>query len=96
MSCPDCFTGTIHQGETLGKEIKLHDLDVYVTSPDVEDATGIIVMIPDAFGFKMPNNRLWGDQVAQKWGWTVFLPDCMNAEHSQMVFWYYFSSLSLN
>lgn len=78
MSCPDCFSGTIHEGDPVGKEIKLHGLDTYATGPEWAEAEGIVVIIPDIFGWKMNNTRLWADRVAQKGKFRVFLPEFMN------------------
>lgn len=33
MSCPDCFSGAVHEGKPTGTVTKLHGLDVYVAEP---------------------------------------------------------------
>jgi dienelactone hydrolase len=78
MSCPDCLSGRLHDGHAQGEETKLHGLDVYVTGPPVKKAKGIIVVITDAFGWKLPNSRFWADEVAKKGEWNVLVPDFMN------------------
>jgi dienelactone hydrolase len=82
MSCPDCFSGHVHSGEPQGEVTKLHGLDVYVASP-APDATirGIIIIIPDAFGWEFVNNRILADHYAQKGRYKVYLPDFMNGEN---------------
>lgn len=78
MSCPDCFKGTIHEGNPRGRVIKLHGLDTYVTEPsDGRVAKGIVVIIPDAFGWEFINIRLLADHYADKGNFTVYLPDFM-------------------
>ncbi|PWY86052.1 dienelactone hydrolase family protein [Aspergillus heteromorphus CBS 117.55] len=76
MSCPDCFSGNVHAGSPRGEVIKLHGLDAYVTEPEGE-AKGIIVIIPDAFGWEFVNNRILADHYAAKGGYRVYLPDFM-------------------
>jgi hypothetical protein len=80
MACPDCFSGTVHEGHIKGDETKLHGLDVYVTGPSFKEARGIVVIIPDAFGWKFPNTRIWADEVARKGEWRLLLPEFMNGE----------------
>lgn len=83
MSCPDCFTGTIHLGTPTGTTTTLHGLPVYVAKPP-EGVTpkGIVTMIPDAFGWEFVNNRLLCDNYAQKGGFLVYLPDFMAGQSS--------------
>ncbi|EAL89907.2 hypothetical protein KXW98_001319 [Aspergillus fumigatus] len=83
MSCPECFSGHVHSGEPQGEVTKLHGLDVYVASPAPEPTgnsaiRGIIIIIPDAFGWEFVNNRILADHYAQKGGYRVYLPDFMN------------------
>jgi dienelactone hydrolase len=80
MSCPDCFSGHVHEGDVSGEELQLHGLHVYATGPQFQDAKGIIVIIPDAFGWKFINSRLWADEVAKRGSWRVLLPDFMHGE----------------
>ncbi|KAL2674044.1 hypothetical protein Neosp_012490 [[Neocosmospora] mangrovei] len=78
MSCPDCFKGSVHDGEPRGKIIKLHDLDTYVVEPaEGKEVKGILVVIPDAFGWKFVNCRLLADNYADKSNYKVYLPDVM-------------------
>ncbi|KAJ9138439.1 Alpha/beta-hydrolase [Pleurostoma richardsiae] len=78
MACPDCFKGSIHEGTPKGKIIKLHDLDTYVSEPPEGRAVkGIIVIVPDAFGWVFVNNKLLADHYAEKGHYRVYLPDFM-------------------
>lgn len=39
---------------------------------------GVIVIIPDVFGWVLPNVRLLADGFARKTGLTVYVPDFMS------------------
>ncbi|RYP18764.1 hypothetical protein DL767_009764 [Monosporascus sp. MG133] len=78
MSCAACFTGTVHQTETKGKVSKLHNRDTYVSGPELIASKGVVVVISDAFGWELPNTRIWADRLAEKGGWTVLVPDFMD------------------
>lgn len=79
MSCPACFTGTIHSGTPKGKVTKIHGLDCYISAPAPETPpTGIVIIIPDAFGWEFVNNRLLADNYAEKGGFLVYLPEFMD------------------
>lgn len=41
---------------------------------------GVIVIIPDVFGWVLPNVRLLADGFARKTGLTVYVPDFMSGE----------------
>jgi dienelactone hydrolase len=40
----------------------------------------LIIYIPDAFGWKLPNNRVLADKYA-KAGFTVYIPEFMDGRH---------------
>ncbi|CAK7242769.1 MAG: hypothetical protein STHCBS139747_004270 [Sporothrix thermara] len=78
MSCPDCFTGSVKDGEPRGKVITLHGLQAYATEPvDGRMPKGIIVIIPDVFGWEFVNNRLLADHYADRGDYKVYLPEFM-------------------
>ncbi|RKU48571.1 hypothetical protein DL546_008198 [Coniochaeta pulveracea] len=78
MSCPDCFKGSTHEGQPRGKVIELHGLQTYVSEPSNDKSVrGIIVIIPDAFGWEFVNNRILADHYADKGGFRVYLPEFM-------------------
>jgi hypothetical protein len=78
MSCSDCFQGHVHEGRPRGKITKLYGLDTYVSEPTGErPVRGIIVVIPDAFGWDFVNSRLLADHYANKGNYKVYLPDFM-------------------
>lgn len=87
MSCPDCFRGGVHEGTPVGKETKIHNLPVYVSSPP-EGTTpkGIVVFIPDAFGWRFGNNRLLADKYAKRAEVLVYMPDFMNGISYPFIF----------
>ncbi|THC95156.1 hypothetical protein EYZ11_005359 [Aspergillus tanneri] len=80
MSCPDCFQGHVHSNDLKGQITTLHGFDVYVAEPsDGPDAVrGIVIIIPDAFGWEFVNSRILADRYAEKGKYKVYLPDFMN------------------
>ncbi|KAH8698341.1 dienelactone hydrolase family protein [Talaromyces proteolyticus] len=78
MSCPQCFSGSVHEGTPKGEITKLHGLDAYVSAPPQEPAKGIVIIVPDAFGWEFVNLRLLADHYAEKGNFKVYLPDFMN------------------
>ena len=41
-------------------------------------ARGIVVIVPDLFGWKLNNSRVLADRYAERAGYTVYLPDFMD------------------
>lgn len=82
MSCPACFRGYVNPGKPRGNVTKAHGLDAYVVEPQDRPVKGIIVIIPDAFGWEFGNNRLLADHYAGKGDYRVYLPDFMNGNHA--------------
>lgn len=79
MSCPDCFTGHVHDGTPRGHIDKLHGLDTYVADPPSgHPAKGIVVIIPDALGWAGVNVRLVADYYASTGDFLVYVPDFMD------------------
>ncbi|KAL2827416.1 dienelactone hydrolase family protein [Aspergillus cavernicola] len=80
MSCPDCFSGHINPGTPQGHVTALHGLNVYVAEPSIPatEVKGIIVIIPDAFGWEFVNNRILADHYAEMGKFRVYLPDFMH------------------
>ncbi len=46
--------------------------------PTAPPSKGIVVIIPDAFGWTLPNSRILADRYAERGGWRVLLPDSMD------------------
>ncbi|KAI1073786.1 dienelactone hydrolase family protein [Whalleya microplaca] len=85
MSCPDCFKGAIHDGKPTGTVIQLHGLDVYLAEPaGGRPPRGLVVIIPDAFGWDFVNLRLIADNFARKGDYRVYLPDFMNGKSAPL------------
>lgn len=83
MSCPDCFRGSVHEGEPRGEVTHAYGLDTYVVNPpDGQQAKGIVVVLPDAFGWEFVNVRLLADQYADQGGFKVYAPDFMNGKRT--------------
>ncbi len=78
MPCKDCISGTLHAGTPTGRVTTLHGLPTYVADPPSGSPKGIIVIIPDAFGWEFTNNRVLADSYAKKGSFRVYIPDFMN------------------
>ncbi|KAL6807912.1 Alpha/Beta hydrolase protein [Trichoderma sp. SZMC 28013] len=79
MSCPNCYRGSVHEGEPRGTVTHAYGLDTYVVEPaDGAPPKGIVVVIPDAFGWAFVNIRLAADKYADLGGFKVYAPDFMN------------------
>ncbi|KAH8671306.1 Alpha/Beta hydrolase protein [Xylariales sp. PMI_506] len=78
--CADCFKGTLRGDAVLtGTEERIHGLEAYVARPeDGVDPKGIVVIIPDAYGWKLKNTRAMADNYAKRAQVLVYLPDFMN------------------
>ena len=79
MPCKDCASGVLHEGTPAGREETIHGLMTYVTDPPSGVAAkGIVVIIPDLFGWSLNNSRVLADRYAERGGYTVYLPDFMD------------------
>ena len=87
MSCAACFTGALHDDVTpLGTETVLFGVPCYVGHPEPADTkAGTVVIISDAFGWRLKNSRALADLYAKKGGFKVLLPDFFNGK-SNLVF----------
>ena len=75
----DCCSGTAHAGTPAGRVETLHDFPCYISDPPKNAAPkGVIVIVPDAFGWELPNSRLIADAYAKRLGCQVLLPDVMD------------------
>lgn len=79
MPCPDCFRGGTTPEQPTGTVTTIHGLPTYVARPP-GDVTprGLVVFIPDAFGWDCANSRVLSDHYASKACCLVYLPDFMN------------------
>ena len=82
MSCPACFQGVIRQDKKpSGTIVSVHGRQTYVAEPVADrETTGIIVIVPDAFGWEFVNNRLLVDEYARLGDFKVFMPDFMDGK----------------
>lgn len=79
MACNDCASGHLHEGTPTGHVETVHGFPAYITSPPGDEPSkGIVVIIPDAFGWNLNNSRILADAYAKRAGVKVFLPDFMN------------------
>ncbi|KAL8847835.1 MAG: hypothetical protein Q9221_007137 [Calogaya cf. arnoldii] len=85
LPCEDCATGHLHQGDPRGRVETIHGLPSYITEPSSgAPPKGLVVMIPDAFGWETPNNRLLCDTYAERAGVLVYLPEFQDGHHLPM------------
>jgi len=82
MSCPDCFSGAVHNhGTPRGKIETVHGIRTYVAGVDNRDnsaaprSQSTIIYLPDAFSLKLVNNLLLADAYAARTGCRVLIPD---------------------
>ncbi|KAL3151298.1 hypothetical protein ABBQ38_013136 [Trebouxia sp. C0009 RCD-2024] len=73
-----CCLGTVHQGELKGKQLELGPLTTYVTGDESPGGRAVLI-IPDVYGFNIPNTRLYADQLAAE-GMLVLLPDIFHGD----------------
>ena len=74
-----CAGGSLHTGTPTGRVGKVHGLDCYVAEPPAgTEPKGVVVIIPDAFGWKLANSKILADEYAKKGGFRVYLPDFMD------------------
>ncbi|KAL9613196.1 MAG: hypothetical protein Q9167_002273 [Letrouitia subvulpina] len=79
MACIDCFSGSLHKGTPQGREDVIHGLLTYISEPpDGQLPKGIIVIVPDAVGWKFQNNRILADSYAKNTNSLVYLPEFMD------------------
>ncbi|SCU92264.1 LADA_0F15478g1_1 [Lachancea dasiensis] len=74
MASKCCFTGNLHEGESIGEIKELFGLKTYVTGSTSNDK--IIVILTDVYGIGLVNNRLIADQIG-KAGYKVVIPDIL-------------------
>ncbi|CUS14136.1 unnamed protein product [Tuber aestivum] len=86
MSDQDSLAQTVHVGHTtdresaqilMGLETVVHGLNTYVFN---SSPIYTIVIIPDVFGWQFINTRLIADEIGDKTGATVYVPDFMNGD----------------
>ncbi len=51
-----CCVGTVKEGELQGVSKQIGDLETYVVGPSTA-GTPAVLLLPDAFGFGIPNNK---------------------------------------
>jgi dienelactone hydrolase len=86
MSCPACFQGKERtDAEPTGTVSKVYGRDTYTAEPPSgAQPKGIVVIIPDAFGWEFKNNRLLADEYARQGQFRVYLPDFMDGEYDPL------------
>ncbi len=89
LPCKDCASGFLHVGTPLGREEVIAGLNTYIIEPPQPSSTdaaairskGIIIIISDAFGWKLVNMRLVADAYAKRGSYTVYIPDFFDGHY---------------
>ncbi|PQE25993.1 Dienelactone hydrolase protein [Rutstroemia sp. NJR-2017a BBW] len=79
IACSDCLRGTVQAGTPKGTVSNVHGLPTYTARPE-SDPRGVIVLIPDIFGWELANPRLLADTYAREGRYLVYLPEFMNGQ----------------
>jgi hypothetical protein len=66
-----CAMGSLHTGTPKGRIEKVHGLDCYIADAPSGTPKGIVIIIPDAFGWELPNNRILADEYAKNGNFQV-------------------------
>ncbi|KAF8208908.1 Alpha/Beta hydrolase protein [Mycena galopus ATCC 62051] len=73
MSCPDCFRGSVLDGEPTGH---ISELDgAYFASGGNPESKRAIILLTDIFGLKLKNPKILADHFAQHLKCDVWVPD---------------------
>ncbi|KAK4698118.1 hypothetical protein P7C71_g49, partial [Lecanoromycetidae sp. Uapishka_2] len=84
MACNECASGFLHDGTPTGHVETLYGLPTYTTRPpNNEPSKGVVVIVPDAFGWNLNNSRILADAYAKRAAVTVYLPDFQNVRICQ-------------
>lgn len=67
-----CKSGFQWEGTPVGAETTLGKNKTYVTGSNKDAA---VLLVHDAFGWTLPNNRLLADHYAKEANVTAYLPD---------------------
>ncbi|KIJ62730.1 hypothetical protein HYDPIDRAFT_30319 [Hydnomerulius pinastri MD-312] len=83
MSCPDCNRGSILEGTPTGSVAPVNGVNAYFASgasSQVESTSKdfAVVLLTDAFGLALVNNKLLADKIAKDLACDVWVPDLFN------------------
>ena len=74
---PECCTvAHVAEGKAKGRELKLGELDCYISEPEGTKPKACIVIATDIFGFQFINTRLAADRFAEA-GFLCVVPNIM-------------------
>ena len=86
MTSAACCTGNVHPGDPKGTTGTMHGVSTYISEPpNGAEVKGIVVMIPDAFGWEFVNLRLLADSFAERIGVRCLLPEFMDGNISDLL-----------
>lgn len=79
--CINCVTGFELPGEPKGRTEKIGPYSTYVAkSGDATQSSKAIVSMTDVFGLALKNSKIIADMLAEKTGYTVYVPDLFDGQ----------------
>ncbi|KAJ7175820.1 dienelactone hydrolase [Mycena filopes] len=75
MSCPDCFRGSVLEGEPTGI---MTDKGDYFAAGPTGTSKRAVVLLTDIFGLPLKNSKILADSFAERLGCDVWVPDLFN------------------
>ncbi|EIW82821.1 dienelactone hydrolase endo-1,3,1,4-beta-D-glucanase [Coniophora puteana RWD-64-598 SS2] len=75
MSCPNCIQGSTIPGTPTGSIQQQYDGAYFAAAPEGSTSKSAVFYLTDAFGLPLVNSKIMADQIAQKVGCDVWVPD---------------------
>ncbi|KAF7299105.1 DLH domain-containing protein [Mycena indigotica] len=75
MSCPNCFTGELLDGEPTGKTSEVDGAAYFAPGPENATSKRAIILLTDIFGLPLKNSKILADNFAKCLECDVYVPD---------------------
>ncbi|KAJ6584935.1 dienelactone hydrolase endo-1-3,1,4-beta-D-glucanase [Mycena capillaripes] len=75
MSCPDCFKGSVLEGEPTGVISEIDGAYFASAGTSSEPSKRAIILLTDVFGLPLKNSKILADNFALHLGCDVWVPD---------------------
>jgi hypothetical protein len=83
--CEDCLRGYRLPGEPKGAMTTIAGHQTYLRSVTAGQRTTVCaVLFTDIYGLVIPNTQILGDEMSEKLGIDVYVPDLFNGERSSL------------
>ncbi|KAL0571827.1 hypothetical protein V5O48_010140 [Marasmius crinis-equi] len=73
MSCPDCYKGSILEGEPVGTFTSIDG--AYMSAGSNKESERAVILLTDIFGLPLKNSKLIADSLAKRLECDVWVPD---------------------